>query len=124
MYLIDGDTVKPFITDGKVGGFIWEDDEHILFAANRSDAEKKRRESGDMFTAYYRISVKGGEALPAFTLPFTALSIDKISDELFTACFCLNPFFGGKNLRMNRQVRRGGKIPGTASAAEDAAAVV
>ena len=85
LYLIDGDTVKPFITDGKVGGFIWEDDEHILFAANRSDAEKKRRESGDMFTAYYRISVKGGEALPAFTLPFTALSIDKISDELFAA---------------------------------------
>lgn len=85
LYLIDGDTVKPFITDGKVGGFIWEDDEHILFAANRSDAEKKRRESGDMFTPYYRISVKGGEALPAFTLPFTALSIDKISDELFAA---------------------------------------
>ena len=85
LYLIDGDTVKPFITDGKVGGFIWEDDEHILFAANRSDAEKKRRESGDMFTAYYRISVKGGEALPAFTLPFTALSIHKISDELFAA---------------------------------------
>ena len=55
--------------------FVWEDDTHILFPAVRSAAEKKRAEAGEVFTVFYRIGTEGGEALPAFEVPFAAAGI-------------------------------------------------
>ena len=66
------------LTDmGKEGRFVWEDSEHLLFPAVRTDAEKKRREAKDQFTSCYRLDLRGGEALHAFTLPFTAVRLEK-----------------------------------------------
>ena len=83
LYLVKDGNVKPLTADGKVKKRIWEDDTHILFAADRSDAEKKRRESGDMFTAFYRLDINGGEAMPAFTLPVGVMSIQNIKGDLW-----------------------------------------
>ena len=83
LYLVKDGNVKPLTADGKVKKRIWEDDTHILFAADRSDAEKKRRECGDMFTAFYRLDINGGEAMPAFTLPVGAMSIQNIKGDLW-----------------------------------------
>ena len=57
---------------GKERGYVWDDGTHILFPATRTEEEKKRAESGERFTTYYRISTEGGEAEKAFTLPVPA----------------------------------------------------
>ena len=36
-----GDSDRPMISDGKIGEFFFEDKEHILFATDRRDEEKK-----------------------------------------------------------------------------------
>ena len=73
------------LTDiGKEDSFVWEDDTLILFPAVRSSSEKKRASSGEKFTPYYRLCVScGGEALSAFTLPFAAGQMKKLSDGLW-----------------------------------------
>ena len=77
LWLYDGKELRQLTDLGTEKSFIWEDEYHLLFPAVRSQAEKKRRESGEQFTAYYRLDIRGGEALPAFTLPFAATRIEK-----------------------------------------------
>ena len=67
--MYDG-TLRQLTALGKEGQFVWEDETHILFPAVRSAAEQKRQKAGEQFTSFYRLDVTGGEALPAFTLPF------------------------------------------------------
>ena len=77
LWLYDGGLRQ--LTDlGKETTFLWEDENHLLFPAVRSAAEKKRAESKDRFTSYYRLDLRGGEALPAFTLPFAASHLEKV----------------------------------------------
>lgn len=68
---------------GKESGFLWEDGSHILFPAVRSAAEKKREEEKDQFTSWYRISVNGGEAEPAFTVPLPVLELKQIDEKRY-----------------------------------------
>ena len=68
---------------GKEGKYFWEDSTHILFPAVRSDAEKKKKEEKEIFTSFYRIDIHGGEAVLAFTLPYSAGKIEAISDGKF-----------------------------------------
>lgn len=61
------------LTDlGAERSFAWLNDHSLLFPAVRSAAEKKRREQGDPFTAFYALDLQGGEALPWLTLPMQA----------------------------------------------------
>ena len=64
---------------------LWEDGDTLLFPADRSAKEKKRREAGEEFTAYYRLSLSGGEALPAFTLPFSVSSLKPLGEGKYLA---------------------------------------
>ena len=73
------------LTDlGKESSFFWLDSTHLLFPAVRSAAEKKRAEKKDVFTSYYCLDITGGEALPAFTLPFAAQRV-KVLDSTHLA---------------------------------------
>ena len=84
LWLWDGQLRQ--LTDlGQEGSFLWEDENTLLFPADRSAKERKRRESGEEFTAYYRLSLAGGEALPAFTLPFTAASLKPLGEGKYLA---------------------------------------
>ena len=83
LWLWDGQALKQLTDLGKESQYIWEDDTHILFPAVRSKKEQKRAEAKEQFTSYYRLDVNGGEALPAFTLPFAARSIQKIEGSLY-----------------------------------------
>ncbi len=84
LWLWDGQLRQ--LTDlGQEGSFLWEDENTLLFPADRSAKERKRRESGEEFTAYYRLSLTGGEALPAFTLPFTAASLKPLGEGKYLA---------------------------------------
>ncbi|MBQ5758103.1 MAG: S9 family peptidase, partial [Clostridia bacterium] len=66
---------------GKERGYVWEDNTHILFPASRSDEERKRAESGECFTTYYRISTEGGEAEKAFTLPLSGSLKERAGED-------------------------------------------
>jgi len=79
----EGKGVRQLTDLGKEGRFIWEDDEHILFPAVRSAAERKRAEKKDRFTSYYRLDLNGGEALPAFTLPIAAGEMKYIANGVW-----------------------------------------
>ena len=84
LWLWDGQLRQ--LTDlGQEGSFLWEDGDTLLFPADRSAKEKKRREAGEEFTAYYRLSLSGGEALPAFTLPFSVSSLKPLGEGKYLA---------------------------------------
>jgi len=67
IYVDKGDGYFPLTsTAGSVGPYIWLDDENILFAEARSPEIKEKREKGYEITSFHKISIHGGEAMPAF----------------------------------------------------------
>ena len=70
LWLYSDETVKQLTDLGKETAYYWLDDERLIFPAVRSAAEKKRAEKKEVFTSFYILDLKGGEALPYFTLPF------------------------------------------------------
>lgn len=85
LYLWENGAVRQLTDLGAERSFFWEDGTHLLFPAVRSRQEKKRAESGDRFTAFYRLDVTGGEALPAFTLPFAAGRLEVLGNGRYLA---------------------------------------
>ena len=83
LYLYEDGKIKQLTDLGKEGSFLWEDEENLLFPAVRNAADKKRAEAKEQFTSYYRLSLTGGEALPAFSLPFSAMSLKHLKDDLW-----------------------------------------
>ena len=55
LWLYEDGAVRRLTGMDREGTYFWEDARHILFPADRSASEKKRREAGETFTAYYRI---------------------------------------------------------------------
>ena len=80
LWLYEDGAVRQLTDLGKEGRFTWLDENRLLFPAVRSAREKKRAEAHEEFTAYYALDLRGGEALPLFTLPFAAGQI-KVLDE-------------------------------------------
>lgn len=63
--------------------FLWMDDsKHIIFSTIRNPKDKKRKEEGEEFTQYYKISINGGEALEYFSVPVNVNSAKLIDDKL------------------------------------------
>ena len=60
---------------------IWLDDETILFSSNRLKEETTYPK-----TDFFKISVFGGEAIKAFTIPLAVSSIKKLSDKKYILC--------------------------------------
>ncbi len=85
LYLYENGAVKQLTDLGKERGYVWLDDDRILFPAVRSAAEKKRAEAKDTFTSYYMLDLKGGEALPYFTLPFGVGQLKVLGEKWFLA---------------------------------------
>ena len=85
LWLYGKDRQLHQLTDiGKEGSFLWEDDTHLLIPAVRTASEKKRAESGEQFTSYYRLDTEGaGEALHAFTVPFAVHGMKKLEGSLW-----------------------------------------
>ena len=78
--LYDGE-IRQLTHLGKESDFAWLNKDHLLFPSARTDEEKKRRDDGDPSTTYYCLDLRGGEAVPAFTLPFTVLSLTVLSHD-------------------------------------------
>ncbi len=80
LWLYENGRLRQLTDLGKEGRFVWLDENRLLFPAVRSAAEKKRADAHEAFTALYALDLRGGEALPFLTLPFTAGEI-KVLDE-------------------------------------------
>lgn len=80
LYLYRKGNIRRLSGLGKESAFFWEDANHVLFPACRSEDEKKRAEAGETFTAYYRLATDGGEAEKAFELPLSAGELHPMED--------------------------------------------
>ena len=83
IWLYENGEIRRLTGLGKESGFAWLDDHRLLFPAARSAAEKKRAEAGDPFTSYYVIDIRGGEAQPFLTVPFSARMILPLDETHF-----------------------------------------
>ena len=77
-----GDSDRPMISDGKIGEVFFEDKEHILFATDRRDEEKKDSDEEEKraSTVLYRLPLTGGEAEKAYEFPLYAGSFRQLPD--------------------------------------------
>ena len=82
LWLYRGDGFRQFTALNKESSFIWDDENTILFAGARLASDQKRMETEEI-TVFNRISIHGGEAVKAFTLPVKAVDIKKLSDGLY-----------------------------------------
>lgn len=71
--------LKPLISDGQVSSFCFEDEETILFAAERKPQDKP--ESNEQKTVYYRLTLNQGEAQKAFEVPYAVVQMTPVADS-------------------------------------------
>ncbi|AEH51613.1 S9 family peptidase [Pseudothermotoga thermarum] len=91
MYDLEAKTLKQLTSFGKESSFIWLDEKTILFPTIREEKDKKRKETGEPFTVYYKISIDGGEAEKAFEIPLNVKQIEKIDQERFVLTAVYDP---------------------------------
>lgn len=104
LWLYDGGSLRQLTDLGKESRFLWEDENHILFPAVRSAKEKKRAKTKEQFTSYYRLDIRGGEALPAFTLPFAVETLRHVAGDCWVATGSIDAHFPDY-YRMSEQER-------------------
>lgn len=83
IYLYEKGKTRRLTAMDKERSFLWENDTTLLFPALRSQQDKKRQEAGEIFTAFYRLSIDGGEAEKAFELPLACGLPEPLSDTLY-----------------------------------------
>lgn len=91
IWLWENGAVRQLTSLGEEASFFWEDDEHILFSANRSADEKKRAGAGELFTSWYRLNIHGGEAVKAYELPLYMEIPKKLDDDTWYFAAYINP---------------------------------
>lgn len=85
IWVLDTKTKKYFqlTSFNEERGFVWLDDDYILFAGSRNPKDKEKAESGEEFTKYYKINIHGGEATEAFVIPKKVTEILPVDDDTF-----------------------------------------
>lgn len=78
IYIKQGTKIQPLTNSGKDSNFIWEDNDTLLFSSVRLEEDKKRLESLEELSVFYRISTTGGEAQVAFRIPLTVTKIQQV----------------------------------------------
>lgn len=82
IYLYENGVTRRLTGMDKERSFYWESDDCLLFPAVRSDDDKKRKEKKEVFTAFYRLNIHGGEAERAFELPFNCGELFNLDGDL------------------------------------------
>lgn len=80
IYSLKGTKVRQLTSGGKERSFIFVNKDTILFQANREEDEKSALSS-----TFYKISLSGGEAVKAFTLPIPVSKLIALPDGNFLA---------------------------------------
>lgn len=91
LYDVAGDSCTQLTAFDKEKGFIWLDDENILFPGMRNPKDKEKAKGGEVFSVYYKISIKGGEAQEAFRVPLAVKGIKVLPDNRYLLTATFNP---------------------------------
>ncbi len=91
LYDVAGDGYTQLTAFDKEKGFIWLDDENILFQGMRNTKDKEKAKGGEVFSVFYKISIKGGEAQEAFRIPLAVKGIKLLADNRFLLTATYNP---------------------------------
>ena len=77
-----GDEDRSMVSDGKIGEFFFEDEEHILFATDKRDEKKKEKDTEEKgaSTVLYRLPLTGGEAEKSYEFPLDAGNFKLLPD--------------------------------------------
>ena len=81
--LPENGAARRLTTDGKAGGFLWDHDDILLFASGRDPEIAEKAKAGEAVTSFYRISLHGGEAEKAFSVPLSASLTAKVADGVY-----------------------------------------
>ena len=85
LWLYEKGALRQLTDLGKENRFVWLDSERILFPAVRTAKEKQRAEAHEEFSSWYLLDLRGGEALPYFTLPVSAGTLRVLDERHFAA---------------------------------------
>lgn len=80
LHVSDGEHSFALTSHGKEQLYIWDDKETILFANMRGHKDLDAVKHGEEKTTFYRISIHGGEAQKAFTIPLHVIAMKKLND--------------------------------------------
>ena len=83
LWLYEEGELRQLTDLGKENRFVWLDSERLLFPAVRSAKEKQRAEAHEEFSSWYVLDLRGGEALPFFTLPVSAGRLEVLDETHF-----------------------------------------
>lgn len=78
-----GGEFRQLTSFGKESSYLWDDEETLMFLSLRDPSDQKRAEAGEELTGAYRLSLNGGEAVKAFTLPIQAGKLEKLDEGLY-----------------------------------------
>ncbi len=93
IYLYKSGDWKRLTAMDKERGYVWEDNDHILFPAVRTENDKKETEKDGLTTVFYRISTEGGEAERAFSLPLNVRRLERIDEKRWLVAGMVDPCF-------------------------------
>ena len=93
IYLYKSVDWKRLTAMDKERGYVWEDNDHILFPAVRTENDKKETEKDGPTTVFYRISTEGGEAERAFSLPLNVRRLERIDKKRWLVAGMVDPCF-------------------------------
>jgi len=83
MYDFEKDTTVKITSSNSASSFFFEDEDTLIFSDVREEKDKKRKEKGEDFTSYYRISLNGGEAEKYIEIPTNVTEIERINENTF-----------------------------------------
>lgn len=83
LWLYQNGQFTQLTSDNKLKDFTWQDDENIIFAASRSEDDKKKAEEDLAYTTFYNLPLKGGEAKKFFSLPLAVSSIEPLPNDYY-----------------------------------------
>lgn len=83
LWLYEKGALRQLTDLGKENRFVWLDSERLLFPAVRTVKEKQRAEAHEEFSSWYLLDLRGGEALPYFTLPVSAGTLRVLDERYF-----------------------------------------
>lgn len=73
-------------TSGKEHLYLWENEDTLLFSNVREESDAQALQNGEERTVFYRISIHGGEAQKAFSIPLTVNGIKQVNAGTYVVC--------------------------------------
>ncbi|MGI6784169.1 MAG: alpha/beta hydrolase family protein [Aminivibrio sp.] len=80
---VESGKIRRLTTQGDAKSLYWLNEHELLFPALREGKDRERKEKGEKFTVFYRISVDGGESEEYFRVPYDVTDLKVIGNGHF-----------------------------------------